>query len=153
MLKTKSLIALALFELTACSSVPQSASSLATAVAIVTQHAAPPYQSAMVDLNGDGQEDAVVLLSGTDWCGTGGCTMLIFKNDRGGYLLLSRSTVTRSPIRISPAVTNGWKDLIVSARGQGDTLMQFDGSAYPGNPSTQQAATPAQVAAATIIIE
>ena len=153
MLKMKSLIAFVLFGLTACSSVPQSASSLAAAVALFTQHAAPPYRSAMIDLNGDGQEDAVVLLSGTDWCGTGGCTMLIFKKDRGGYLLRSRSTVTRSPIRISPVVTNGWKDLIVSTRGLGDALMQFDGSAYPGNPSTQQAATPAQVAAATIIVE
>lgn len=107
----------------------------------------------MIDLNGDGHEDAIVLLSGTDWCGTGGCTMLIFKNDRSGYLLLSRSTVTRSPIRVSPAITNGWKDLIVSTRGVGDALMQFDGSAYPGNPSMQQAATPAQVAAATTVIE
>jgi hypothetical protein len=153
MLKARPLIAFVLFGLTACSSVPQSASSVASAVELVTQHAAQPYRSAMIDLNGDGQEDAIVLLSGTDWCGTGGCTLLIFKNDRSDYLLLSRSTVTRSPIRISPVVTNGWKDLIVSTRGLGDALMQFDGAAYPGNPSMQQAATPAQVAAATIILE
>ena len=152
-MKNTSLMTLVLFGLTACCSVPQSASSLATAVALVTQQVAPAYQSAMIDLNGDGQEDAVVLLSVTDWCGTGGCTMLIFKNDRSGYLLRSRSTVTRAPIRISPVVTNGWKALIVSTRGLGDALMQFDGASYPGNPSTQQAATPAQVAAATIIIE
>lgn len=145
--------ALGLLGLTACSSLPESESSLATAVALATQQTAPTYQSTLIDLNGDQKKDAVVLLSGTEWCGTGGCTMLIFKNDRSGYSLLSRSTVTRSPIRISPVFSNGWKDLIVSTRGLDDALMQFDGAAYPGNPSMQQPATPAQLAAATTIIE
>jgi type II secretory pathway pseudopilin PulG len=153
MSKTKSLIATVLLGLAACSSVPRSTSSLAAAVALATEHAAQPYQSAMIDLNGDGQEDAIILLSGTDWCGTGGCTLLVFKNDRGGYSLLSRSTVTRPPIRVSPTMTNGWKDLVVSTGGIGDVLMQFDGAAYPGNPSMQSVATPAQVAAATIVVE
>ena len=152
-MKSTSLITLLLFWLAACSSFSQNKSSLASAVALVTQQADTPYQSAMIDLNDDGHEDAVVLLSGTDWCGTGGCTILIFKNGRSGFSLLSRSTVTRSPIRVSPFITNGWKDLIVSTRGLDGALMQFDGSAYPGNPSTQQAAAPAQVAAATTIIE
>ncbi len=152
-MKVASHIVFASFALTACASAPNGTPSLSTAIALATQQDAPAYQSALIDLNHDGQEDAVVLLSGTDWCGTGGCTMLIFKNDHYTYSLLSRSTVTRSPIRVSSVATNGWKDLIVSTRGVGDAIMQFDGTAYPGNPSMQPAATSAQVAGALIIIE
>ena len=38
-----------------------------------------PRQTAGVDLNGDGIKDALVLLQGPYWCGTGGCSQLVFQ--------------------------------------------------------------------------
>ena len=144
---------LAICGLIGCTSTAVNPSSLALAVADATQEEAASYKSAYVDLNGDGKDDAVVLLSGNNWCGSGGCTMLVFKNVSNGYALVSRSTVTREPVRVSSSVYHGWKDLIVSTKGVGDALMRFDGSAYPGNPSVERAATPEQVGLARIIIE
>src|ERR1700676_2125153 len=37
------------------------------------------FRFALEDLNGDGRADAIVLMSGPPWCGSGGCTMLIFQ--------------------------------------------------------------------------
>lgn len=37
------------------------------------------YLEAWRDLNGDQIKDAVVLLQGKEWCGSGGCTMLIYQ--------------------------------------------------------------------------
>ncbi len=144
---------LAICGLIGCTSTAVNPSSLALAVADATLEEAASYKSAYVDLNGDGKDDAVVLLSGNNWCGSGGCTMLVFKNVSTGYALVSRSTVTREPVRVSSSVSYGWKDLIVSTKGVGDALMRFDGSAYPGNPSVERAATPEQVGLARIIIE
>lgn len=40
------------------------------------------YQTRLYDLNQDGIDDAVVLLSGMEWCGSGGCTLLVFRSCR-----------------------------------------------------------------------
>lgn len=178
-MKTTALITVALLGLSACTGAPQettpvteapapveasappqasapvqNTAALETAIAQAIDAALPAYQSAMADLNADGREDAVVLLSGNEWCGSGGCTMLVLKGEEAeAYTLVSRSTVTRAPIRVAASASNGWKDLIVSTRGLDDALMAFDGSGYPGNPSVQSAASAEQVAAAATIIE
>jgi len=36
------------------------------------------YRIAEIDLNGDKKKDALVLLQDSYWCGTGGCSMLVF---------------------------------------------------------------------------
>ena len=105
----------------------------------------PSFSYALVDLNGDGQLDAVVLLRGTMWCGSGGCTMLIFRGTANGFQLVSKSTITGEPIEVLPAVAHGWRTLIVNTGGIGPVVMQFNGSRYPGNPSIQRKATPAQI--------
>ena len=115
--------------------------------------ALPAFRRAQADLNGDGQADAVALLQGGDWCGTGGCTMLVFRGDGAGFTLVSSSSVTREPVRLTAEVANGWKTLVVDTKGIGDVLMPFDGKAYPSNPSLQPPATPEQAAAAILLLQ
>jgi hypothetical protein len=112
----------------------------------------PDFRHALFDLNGDKQEDAIVLLIGSYHCGSGGCTMLIFQGTPNGFETVSKSTVTREPIRVSNEKSQGWNALIVNTRG-GDMLMRYAGKKYPLNPSTQPKATKAQVDAARILIK
>ncbi len=42
----------------------------------------PAFRHALTDLNGDAQADAVVLLLGDSWCGSGGCKMLDIPGDK-----------------------------------------------------------------------
>jgi putative lipoprotein len=104
------------------------------------------YGYALADLNGDGMSDAVVLFRGADWCGSGGCTLAIFKGTSDGFTFISRSTVTRAPIAALAEVTNGWHTLAVTVGGggakPGQTVLRFDGKKYPLNPTTQPYASP-----------
>jgi hypothetical protein len=49
----------------------------------------PPFRHALTDLNADGRADAIVLLFGSDWCGCGGCNMLVFRGVRGRTRLMA----------------------------------------------------------------
>ena len=113
----------------------------------------PPFRQALTDLNADGQVDAIVLLLGSSWCGSGGCNMLVFRGTNDGFTFVSASTITNEPIRVSPENTQGWKTLIVHSKGKGDVLMQFNGTHYPLNPSLQSKATTGQVEAAELLLK
>jgi hypothetical protein len=130
---------------------------LAKAVQLHVEKAGEPlvarWRHALADLNGDRIDDAVVLLTDPAWCGTGGCTLVVFKGSKKGYAVQSVSSVTDVPIRVSPLATGGWKTLIVHSRGRGAVLMRFDGRRYPANPSLQPKASAAQVRAARAIVE
>lgn len=110
------------------------------------------WHHAMVDLNGDGIDDAVALLLDPDWCGSGGCTLLVLRGSKRGYSVLSSSSVTDAPIRLSPIKVGGWKTLIVHSRGRGEVLMRFDGKRYPGSPSLLPKASAAQLRGAEVLI-
>lgn len=94
------------------------------------------YLEAWTDLNSDQIKDAVVLLQGTEWCGSGGCTMLIYhaKNDHS-LSLITKTTVTDTPIYQLSTKQNGWSDLSVYSKGVGQVKLSFDGQSYPTNPS------------------
>ncbi|SHM50061.1 hypothetical protein [Rhodanobacter sp. OK091] len=110
------------------------------------------FRHSIVDLSGDRSSDALVLLSGPNWCGSGGCTLLVFRQVHGKFELTSRSTVAQTPIRVSPEASHGWKTLIVYSKGRGNVLLRFDGSRYPLNPSMQPLATKRQVEASTMAL-
>jgi hypothetical protein len=113
---------------------------------------APVFRQALTDLDADHHSDAIVLLTGSDWCGSGGCVMLVFRGTTAGFEFVSASTVTSEPIRVSSMRSNGWRTLIVSSKGRGDVLMPFDGTRYPPNPSLAEKATPSQARAAKTIL-
>jgi len=113
----------------------------------------PVFSYALTDLNNDGLNDAVVLLTGSYWCGSGGCNMLIFKGTGKKFIFISGSSVTQSPIRISLEKTHGWSVLIVYSKGKGDVLMRFNGKKYPLNPSVQPIAKQKDLNESRIILE
>ncbi len=113
-----------------------------------------PFRFALEDLNGDGRADAIVLMSGPRWCGSGGCTMIVFQGVEDGFEFVSSSTVTSAPIRVLRKTTHGWRSLIVYSKKRGNVLIRFNGDVrYPGNPSMQPKASQADVNAASIAIE
>jgi hypothetical protein len=102
------------------------------------------YSSAFVDLKDDGTKEVIVYLSGRDWCGTGGCVMLILAPEGTSYRVVTKTTVTRLPIRVLTTKSNGWHDVGVVARINGiepldEAILSFDGKSYPSNPSVSPA--------------
>ena len=88
---------------------------------------------ALTDLNGDGIDDALVLLRDPDWCQAAGCTLLVFSGAKSGYALVSKSKLVELPIRVSSHTVHGWSMLIVRASGRGEVLMRSDGKRYPAD--------------------
>lgn len=105
----------------------------------------PTYRYALTDLNGDGQMDAIVLALGPYYCGSGGCTMAIFKGTSDGFAAVSDASITREPIYVLTEVKSGWHTLSVHVAGggaqPGQALLRFDGAKYPSNPSMQERAS------------
>jgi putative lipoprotein len=109
------------------------------------QQGAPPeagdrFYADYVDLNGDGAQDAVVILDTPNWCGTGGCTLLVLQGQPDKtFRLVSKSTLVRPPVTVSNSKTNGWRDLSLKVSGGGmpskTVALKFDGKKYPPNPS------------------
>jgi hypothetical protein len=97
------------------------------------------YASALVDLNGDGRREALVYLVGPDWCGSGGCHLLILTRDRSAWRLVTRTSVTNAPIRVLSTSSRGWRDIGVRVAGGGirayEARLIFNGRSYPSNPS------------------
>ncbi len=94
------------------------------------------YQTNTFDLNQDGLADAVVLLDGSEWCGSGGCTLLVFKGlADGSFQPHSKMTVSSTPIYALSTQTQGWRDLSVYTRGLGQVILKYNGKSYPSNPS------------------
>lgn len=115
----------------------------------------PSYEYALIDLNDDSVLDAVVLISDMDYCGSGGCKMVVLRGKPGGFVVLSSSTVTREPVFVLPEVRYGWHTLLVSIAGggveAGQVVMPFNGSRYPLNPTEQPRAEEAAVESAKML--
>lgn len=85
------------------------------------------FSSVNYDLNGDGLEDAIVLL---DWCSKSGCEMLIFERQGGDYRFSSRISQLQVPVIVSSSQHYLWQSLLVEKNKQWLTL-DFDGISYP----------------------
>jgi len=113
----------------------------------------PAFRWALADLNDDGQDDAIVLLSGPKYCGADGCTMLVFRGTDQGFTLVSVTASVMAPIRVSMNSVDGWRSLIVYSKGKGDVVLKFSGSRYPDNPSMQPAVDRLELEAAASAIQ
>jgi hypothetical protein len=112
----------------------------------------PEFEYSLTDLGGDGVQDAVVLIEDQHYCGSGGCTLLILKSIGNAFALLSRSTITKRPIRIAMDRHNGRHTLLVDTGSIGAVELRFNGSGYPSNPSLQPRASQAAIASSQILI-
>jgi hypothetical protein len=85
------------------------------------------------DLNDDGKKEILVGLTGSYFCGSGGCTQYLLDSQGN---VISKFTVADNPVIIDSHKSNGWKDLIIHSGGK-NRLMKFNGKKYPSNPSMQ----------------
>ncbi len=107
------------------------------------------------DLNGDRRPEVVVYLVGSYICGTGGCNLLVFRNESGEYRLVSESSIVNQPVVVSTKRTRGWNDLIVFVAGGGapprHATLRFNGRTYPDNPSSEPSVPKARIRGTEII--
>lgn len=106
----------------------------------------PPHRYTWdrVDLNDDGRAEVVAHVVGPLVCGTGGCTLLIFREPRPGRLqLITRMSLFKDPLIVSERHHKGWKELISRVRVDAGTSsyarLLFEDGRYPENPSVPPA--------------
>jgi hypothetical protein len=115
------------------------------------------FVAAFADLNSDGRPEAIVYLTSNDWCGSGGCTTLILVPDGDSWRLLTKTPITRPPIRLLRTRSNGWRNIGVWVQGGGiqpgyQAELRFDGKTYPSNPSMPPARPLAGMAEGEMLI-
>ena len=105
------------------------------------------YIFEFADLAGRGNQQAIVHLTGRDWCGSGGCTMLVLTQEGSSYKVISRIPATRLPIRVLETKSHGWQDLSVVIQGGGilrayEEVVRFDGESYAKDSSDSPESQP-----------
>lgn len=85
-------------------------------------------------------KEALVMLIGPEFSGSGGSTAAVFQMQGEGYALVTEMTVMRNPVVVADTSTKGWHDLIVRTSGGGMPArfvrLRFDGKSYPTNPTS-----------------
>jgi hypothetical protein len=115
------------------------------------------YAAAFADLNDDGIQEVIVYLISPAWCGSGGCSTLILEPKGSSFQIITKTTITRLPIRVLFEKTNGWHDLGVGVGGGGirsgyEARLRFNGRKYPSNPSVPPAARLQKEAEGKVVI-
>ena len=95
------------------------------------------------DLNGDGAQDALVYIESESWCGSGGCTVVVFEAitdsgeiaELGAFRPAAEISLMHGPVVVAETQTEGWADLIVQGETGGTMRLVFDGETYPMSPS------------------
>lgn len=76
----------------------------------------------------------VVLLTGGGWCGSGGCTLLIFRSGGTALKLIGRITLAETPITLMRSSHHGLPDIGVETKDMPhpdhEDILQFDGTKY-----------------------
>jgi hypothetical protein len=86
------------------------------------------------DLNNDNKNEYFVGFSNSYFCGSGGCSGYILKNDGS---LINRFSVTDFPIYVTASSTEKFDDLIFESGGKFHQVKMKNGK-YPSNPSVQE---------------
>lgn len=96
---------------------------------------------AWTDLNGDTLEDALVYLTDRDWCGSGGCTVMVFEamdeidaEEMGSYRPAAEISLMHGPVHVAKTRRGAWSDLIVEDEAGLLRRLVFDGETYPQSP-------------------
>jgi heat shock protein HslJ len=92
------------------------------------------YLYSRFDLNGDGRDEVFAYPLGSIFCGTGGCTLLLFTETSGGLSLVNSFPIARTPLIVSREKTEGWNDIFKPESGGGAppsyVRYAFDGARY-----------------------
>lgn len=112
------------------------------------------------DLSSDGHDDAFVYLAGPAWCGSGGCTVLVFETmseedavEWGRYRPAAEISLMHGPIHVAQSRTEGWHDLIVQSEDGSLRTLRFDGETYPFSPGDAPAWSGRQPAGQTFFAD
>ncbi len=89
------------------------------------------FQFYEIDLNNDGKKEIFINFPTRYFCGSGGCTLLLLNSD---LEIISKFTVTQTPLYAVDEMENGYKKLYVESGGEWKELL-FDGKKYPSNPT------------------
>jgi hypothetical protein len=92
----------------------------------------------------DGRKDILVYITGRNWCGNGGCSLMILEPENGSYKIIGDTSITWAPIRKLATSSHGHPDIGVDVSGGGlipgyEARLRFDGRRYPENPSVPPA--------------
>lgn len=98
------------------------------------------YGYNLVDLNGDGVQDALVYLVSTSFCNGDKCTLLVATGEAGGkFKVHSMIKGLGTPVLVSATNTKGWADFVTQLFDEKGTAtsvkLAFDGSKYPDSPT------------------
>ncbi|MDJ0693702.1 MAG: hypothetical protein QNJ49_13330 [Mastigocoleus sp. MO_167.B18] len=101
-----------------------------------------PFTTEYIDLNGDNIKDALTLLSGVRFCGSGGCTMLVHQGvGNKKFKLISVTSLVKIPITINDSKTRGWRDITVQHANHilfsEKIELKFNGKGYPSNAAKE----------------
>jgi hypothetical protein len=119
---------------------------------ITKKKAEGPFEQAGADLNSDGKAEALVLLTGPDWCSPQGCTLAVFQPSEVGLKPVSQIIGVRPPVAVGPNANAGWRDLIVKTGASKIARLQFTGGGYPANAAAQPDGS-ADVAQSEVLIQ
>jgi hypothetical protein len=92
------------------------------------------YLHNRIDLDGDGRLETVAVVVGSYACSSGGCSLLIFRDNDGSLELVAENGLFQSPLTVVSNRHRGWLDftLPASLHGAPDGLkeLRFDGRTY-----------------------
>ncbi|MGA8740469.1 MAG: hypothetical protein WB561_04715 [Terracidiphilus sp.] len=89
------------------------------------------YSAAVVDLRDDGKRETIVYLTGSAWCGTGGCTMLILVPEGVTFKVITKVPVMLPPVSVLTGKSSGWHDIcLVTGRPLYEAVLSFNGRTY-----------------------
>ena len=95
----------------------------------------PSFRAAAFDLTGDGENELLVWLESR--CGSGGCVFRVYQKTESGLERISGSTLTFLPIGVAEESNLGWRDIVVSVRGDyvegGMARLRYSDGIYPLN--------------------
>lgn len=126
-------------------------------IAPATETSDPALQAALAEFLGEeadstrwvtrivGQGDqrlALIYLVGMNWCGSGGCNLLILRHTPTGWEQVGNISRVSNPVRMLETSTNGLPDIGVTVSGGGgppayEAKASFDGRSYPRFPSDE----------------
>lgn len=102
----------------------------------------------LIDLNGDGRDDALVLMQSRRYCSASGCEMLVLERTASSFELHSRLRLGRTPLIAAESHTGGWRDLVApmtTARaGMRLMMVKHTAAGYPDDPAQLALVPPAR---------
>jgi hypothetical protein len=86
------------------------------------------YETAAIDLNGNGIDEVIGKVAGGSNCGTAGCIIYVFEKKKGKWQPIGG--LFGHTIELASNRTKGYRDLLISGWQGRQGLVQFDGKQY-----------------------